>query len=176
MKTESTVVALAVAAMLLGCSAPAEMARQQTTAVCGLSNTKEQACRVFKVGDKQRAICHAYVFTVGRDEPPVVYPHTLVVPRQTETVIVWHLAQPRMEFLQEDGPQWSEKDSEFEPGQPTDDSDGGDAAPSANKGRNYRVKYKNSVPNKSSKYVIQFRDSKLGTVYRCDPVINNEGN
>jgi hypothetical protein len=160
-----TAVLIGSGLVLVGCATPGEKARSHN--VCVQSDTKAATC-------EQRGVvlfCPVYVYNTTNG--PVVYPYTLVVPAREKARIVWHLLEPKTEFLAADGPQELKQESEFEDGGPTDHPEGG-GNPGA-KGKKYRFHYKNTQPGKTFKYTIKFR-SAAGTEFGCDPAITNLSN
>jgi hypothetical protein len=162
----TTALLMASGLVLAGCASapPAGTVRANS---CLQPDTKAMTCEP----KGNNLICPVYVYNTPAGI--VVYPYTLVVPAREKARIVWHLIEPRTEFLDRDGPQELKRESEFENGGSTDDADGDGAV--RPKGKKYRFHYKNSQPGKTFNYTIKFR-STSGTEFFCDPAITNLSN
>lgn len=130
---------------------------------CLINDTKANTCR----SQGSHLVCDLYVYNTPGGT--VVYPYTLLVPPRQKAKLVWHLLEPKMKFERADGPQELKQNTEFDDGGPTDDPDGTIIAAS---GKRYTVFDKNTV-GRRHEYTIQFRSQQSGTVFRCDPTIEN---
>jgi hypothetical protein len=196
MRIAKTAAAVALALAVAGCgkeqpaaptapAAPAASAEPAMTAKsaappCKDNNTKASTCDASNV-------CTVSVSVQA--DGIVVNPYVLLV-GDSERTIVWVLKEPGFEFTRADGPRnlknqktGSDADvpANFVDGTPAGRPDGSEPG---ERGRHYKLTFKNATAGQTWSYVIQLRRSKSDDPGKgkgpeepisCDPLINNQG-
>lgn len=126
--------------------------------------------------DGNKLTCHVFV-GMTKNNKPYVRPYNLLVEGGAingKTVVVWHLVDADLEFLETHGPSAWNKPTQFEQGKLTNDADGEPPSGVLTAARRYRIDYKNNAPAPKSdphRYVIRFKQGNK--VHKCDPIIIN---
>lgn len=171
MNYKTVLLGLTAAYASLGCSTTAERTSAAGLPVCLISGTAQATCDT-------SGVCPVYVF--NSKDGPVVFPYRLRLPRDKPLKIVWRLLDSST-FTVDDGPKdivntrnpSMRSDLQFSGGTPATDPTGSNPARA---GQYYRLDYKSGNSSQGWRYSIQFRDAFTGQVFKCDPVIDDEGN
>jgi hypothetical protein len=145
------------------------------SASCNFVTEYEDLCRTVQ----GQQVCSIYVQngTLG----PVLSARTLRVSDPTmggpkPVIVVWQIGgDSGAKFDTGDGPAFvGSTSNEFEEGYATNDPNGLSQVSGPPGPYYYRIKYKNSLPNKNFQYDLKFHVSG-GSQVICDPFINNSG-